>query len=102
VQVAYALLVQLVLEERDSAFLNDMLRFYSEIGLPKTLAAMGVQLSNEALIEIAKPSLLAPHARNFERDVTTEEMIAAMQRLEAWPGSANEAGRAKPAAQARR
>lgn len=90
-QVAYALLVQLVLEGRDSAFLNEMLNFYNEIGLPKTLAAMGVHLSNDALLlEIAQTSLLAPHARNFERKVTAEEMIAAMRRLEAWPASAYE------------
>ena len=88
-QVAYGLLVQLVLERRDETFLTDFLAFYDMVGLPKSLAALGApNPSDETLRQIAEPTLAAAHARNFERQLNTDEMIAAMKALEARTGKA--------------
>jgi glycerol dehydrogenase len=83
-QVAYGLLVQLVLERRDAGFMADMLSFYDVVGLPKSLADLGAAgVGDDALREIAEPSLAAALARNFERALTVDEMMAAMRSLEA-------------------
>lgn len=83
-QVAYGLLVQLVLERRDEAFLTDFLAFYDMVGLPKSLTDLGAaNPSEEALRQIAEPTLAAAHARNFERQLSVDEMVAAMRALEA-------------------
>jgi glycerol dehydrogenase len=88
-QVAYGLLVQLVLERRDEAFLTDFLAFYDMVGLPKSLAVLGApNPSDETLRQIAEPTLAAAHARNFERQLSADEMIAAMKALEARTGKA--------------
>jgi glycerol dehydrogenase len=82
-QVAYGLLLQLVLERRDEAFMSDLLAFYDVVGLPKSLADLKVaQVTDEILHQIAEPSLAAPLARNFERQVSMDEMVAAMKTLE--------------------
>jgi glycerol dehydrogenase len=86
-QVAYGLLVQLVLERRHEAFLTDFLAFYDMVGLPKSLADLGAaNPSDETLRQIAEPTLAAAHARNFERQLSVDEMIAAMKTLEARTG----------------
>jgi glycerol dehydrogenase len=83
-QVAYGLLLQLVLERRDEAFMSDLLAFYDVVGLPKSLADLKVvQVTDDILRQIAEPSLAAPLARNFERQVSMDEMVAAMKTLEA-------------------
>jgi len=82
-QVAYGLLVQLMLERRDDAFFRDFLGFYDVVGLPKSLADLGAKaVARDTYVAIAEPTLAAAHARNFERQLTVEDMIAAMQALE--------------------
>jgi glycerol dehydrogenase len=83
-QVAYALLIQLVLERRDLAFMDDLLGFYRTIGLPGRLADIGEPEVGDVLLRaIAEPTLAAPHAANFERRLSVEELVAAMRSLEA-------------------
>ena len=41
--VAFGLLVQLILEERPEKFLHEMYSFYKKVGLPTTLAELGVE-----------------------------------------------------------
>ncbi len=83
-QVAYGLLLQLVLERRDAAFMSDLMAFYDVVGLPKSLADLKLTtITDEVLRQIAEPSLAAPLARNFERQLSMDEMIAAMKALEA-------------------
>lgn len=41
-QVAFGLLVQLLLEGRPSSFMEDLLSFYGRMGLPRTLAELGL------------------------------------------------------------
>lgn len=83
-QVAYGLLLQLMLEHRDTAFMSDLMAFYDVVGLPKSLADLNVAaVTDDVLARIAEFSLAAPLARNFERQVSMQEMIAAMTKLEA-------------------
>lgn len=83
-QVAYALLVQLALEEgRDAAFFADLYGFYDRLGLPKTLTALGAPAVDDAmLVAIAEPTLAAPHARNFERPLSVADLVDAMRAVE--------------------
>lgn len=86
-QVAYGLLVQLVLEDRDAELLGDMLGFYQRIGLPRNLAELGVtRIDRTVLMQVAEPTLKAPHARNFATvsgdPLTCDDLIAAMLVLE--------------------
>lgn len=78
-QVGYALFVQLVLEGRDDAFLDDMTRFYRAVGLPLSLADIGLSDPTDAeLGAIAAGTLTAPHARHFPRVLTDADLVAAM------------------------
>jgi glycerol dehydrogenase len=86
-QVAYGLLLQLMLEGRDPAFMIDLMEFYDLVGLPKCLADLNVaNASDDTLQRIAEPSLAAPLARNFERQLSLAEMVAGMKALEALAG----------------
>jgi glycerol dehydrogenase len=86
-QVAYAVTVQLVLERRDAAFMADHAAFYREIGLPLSLADLGLpRPSADQLATIADLTLAAPHMKNFERHVSRDELIGAMRTLETQHG----------------
>lgn len=50
--VAFGLLVQLVLEDRDQAFLDDLLGFYKRVGLSSSLAALGLVEPTSAQIAL--------------------------------------------------
>jgi glycerol dehydrogenase len=83
-QVAYGLLLQLMLEGRDTAFMVDLMDFYDVVGLPKSLADLSVTDTDDGTLgKIAEPSLAAPLARNFERQLSLNEMVAGMKALEA-------------------
>lgn len=81
-QVAYGLLVQLALEGRDEAFMEDLRRFYVSVGLATSLRALGVPDPDAALSVIAGPTLAAPHARNFARTLSESDLVDAMRRTE--------------------
>ncbi len=82
-QVAYALLVQFVLEERSYEFLASELAFYRLLGLPTCLAGLGLaEASSGEVRTIAALTLKAPHIRNFERALDEEALVAAINRLE--------------------
>jgi glycerol dehydrogenase len=81
------LLVQLVLEDRDAELMGDMLSFYQRIGLPRNLTELGVlNVDDSVLMQVAAPTLKAPHARNFfsvsGAALTCDELIGAMRALE--------------------
>lgn len=82
-EVAYGVLVQLVLEGRDPAFFADLVGFYDEIGLPASLHALAGSspTADEARI-IAELTLAAPHARHFPRVLGVEEMVCAIDAVE--------------------
>lgn len=82
--VAYGLLIQLFLEERPANFMDDLLKFYEDIGLPRSLAQLGQTsvLTQETIDGIVMPTLDAPHIVNAPIPITRERMIAAIQTLE--------------------
>lgn len=51
--VAFGILVQLVLENRESDFINDLIRFYKRIGLPTSLEELGLREVDVRKIERA-------------------------------------------------
>jgi glycerol dehydrogenase len=82
-QVAYALLVQLVLEGRDDAFLADIEGFYRQTGLPVCLADLGLPDATDAEIgAIAEGTMTAPHVRNFQRPLDAGQIAAAVLTVE--------------------
>ncbi|MFG1343327.1 glycerol dehydrogenase [Xanthobacter autotrophicus DSM 431] len=82
-QVAYGVLVQLVLEGRDEAFMGDIFAFFERIGLPTSLVALaGAAPTAEEASTIARLTLAAPHARHFPRVLAEHEVIAAILSLE--------------------
>jgi glycerol dehydrogenase len=78
-QVAYALLVQLVLEARPNAFLGDIADFYRAVSLPVSLADLGLNDPAQAEIHaIAEGTMTAPHAKNFQRGLSAADIAAAI------------------------
>lgn len=82
-QVAYGLMVQLELESRRDEFLEELERFYRRVGLPRSLAELGLTDARaEEIAEAAALTLAAPHARNFERTLGLQDLVAAMGTVE--------------------
>jgi len=83
-QVAYGLLVQLVLENRDQAFMDDMYGFYREARLPLKLADLGHDgKSNSDIDTIAQVSAEAAHMKKFYRPVSAADIARAITQIEA-------------------
>lgn len=82
-QVAYGLLVQLAFENRPDAFLADLLSFYRAIGLPFSLAGLGMPRPTDGeRLEIARLTLTAPHLANVKPTATEGGIAAAIRRIE--------------------
>ncbi|MEZ5740090.1 MAG: glycerol dehydrogenase [Burkholderiaceae bacterium] len=84
-QVAYGLMVQLVLEERPIDFLVELAGFYRQIGLPVSLGALGMTNpppTPQEMGKIAELTLSSPMSRNFARALTVEQVVAAMHTVE--------------------
>ena len=83
-QVAYGLLVQLELEQRDPAFMDDMRTFFRAAKLPLTLRELGAdQASNSTVSTIADLSAAAVHMKKFSREITANDIAEAINRIEA-------------------
>jgi glycerol dehydrogenase len=86
-KVAYGILVQLVLENRDLQEIDEILSFYKEIGLPYRLEHMGIKrtLSENEWNEIARVSLLPTGTMsNMNISVSSEMIVSAMKKVEEW------------------
>lgn len=82
-QVAYALLVQFMLERRPPGFMAEQFAFYREVGLPISLRDLGLASAGRSDLEvISELSHRAPHTRNFERALTPADFVAAIEQLE--------------------
>ena len=78
-QVAVGLLVQLSLETGSEQEHKEIWDLYVALKLPRTLADLGcTHQDNQTLGEVASRTLAAPHAANFERKLTLDELIAAL------------------------
>ena len=85
-QVAYALLVQLTLEQRPAAFIEDMRRFFRAVELPASLRELGMPGPSAPEIEaIAAGAMTAPHIRNFQRVLEAGDIAAAVRAIESLP-----------------
>lgn len=83
-QFAWALLVQLAAEGRTDAFIQDLLHFYREIGLPTCLAQLGLSDASPAEVaEIARWTMTAPH---LAIPVDAASIVVAILRAEALAG----------------
>ncbi|YCI06166.1 glycerol dehydrogenase (plasmid) [Ensifer sp. D2-11] len=83
-QVAYGLLVQLELEDRDPEFMADMREFYRAARLPLKLSQLGAdQTSNSTVQTIADLSAAAAHMKKFNRELTANDIAEAIGRIEA-------------------
>jgi glycerol dehydrogenase len=82
--VAYGLLVQLLLEERPAAFIDDLVDFYDTIGLPRTLRHLGqnAAVTKEVVDSIVEPTMGAPHIINVPKTVNEARLTAAIHALE--------------------
>ena len=85
-QVAYALLVQLALEERPAGFIEDMRRFFRDVELPGSLRELGMSDPTvEEMRAIAQGTMTAPHTRNFQHALSAADIADAVGRIEALP-----------------
>ncbi len=84
-QVAYGLLVQLTLEERDAAFMAELRGFYQRTGLPQDLNELGLgrAASEDEIETIARQTMTAPHVRNFPTALSAERIAGAIRQVEA-------------------
>lgn len=84
-QVAYGLLVQLVVEGRPAEFLSDFRSFYQRLGLPLKLADMGLSGDVAAALQtIAERTIAeAPYIRQIEAELDGAKLKAALERVEA-------------------
>lgn len=80
-KVAFGLLTQLVLEGQPTAEINEMLAFQRAVGLPITLAEVGVDANNDdQLRTIAERSVIPGESSHNEPfPVTAEAVISALK-----------------------
>ena len=93
-KVAFGTLVQLVLEGRDTALVEEVMGFCRAVGLPMTLAELGLKdLASERVMAIAERAVAAGEtAHNEPFAVTAEAIRDAIYAADAW-GSAFKAVR---------
>jgi len=82
--VAYGLLVQLVMEQRDQTFIKELMGFYREIGLPTRLADFGVERPDDTEIRtLAENSMVSPSSARFAPPVDADQLERAIHQVEA-------------------
>lgn len=81
-QVAYGLLVQLALDDRDERLL-DLAGFCAEVGLPRTLEMLGAPTAGDAEMELlARQTMSAPWVANHPLTPGSDDLAAALRRVE--------------------
>ncbi len=69
-KVAFGIVCQLVLEEIEPSKLNCIMTFMTDLGLPVTLADVGVESTDENIKVIAKKTVEGPLVHHEEKEVT--------------------------------
>ncbi|WMY72600.1 glycerol dehydrogenase [Buttiauxella selenatireducens] len=79
-QVAYCLMVQLYLEADGKEDFRQLWNWLPKLGLPRTLEELSVQIPDDPTVlrTAAESALAAPHLRNFERELSADEIVTAM------------------------
>lgn len=80
-QVALGLLAQLVAEEREAAFLQDLRNFYAAVGLPTSFSAFGIGDPEAVRTIVDVTWRTAPYIRNFTPTLTPERLTKALMSL---------------------
>jgi glycerol dehydrogenase len=81
--VAYGLLIQLTIEERGDAFIDDIAAFYTQVGLPRSLKDLGLpRLENDAIESMAKNVTAAPKGAYLVVPVGPERLKEAIYYVE--------------------
>lgn len=81
--VAYGLLVQLWLEGRSDAFIDDIASLYSQLGLPTRLAAFGLaEPTPDEMRTLLAGVMGSPSLRRFERVLTETDLAEAVAAVE--------------------
>lgn len=88
-QVAFGLLVQLVLEKRPAAFIDDLVAFYGSIGLPRSLHELGLKADPVAAAGVIARDTWqrAPYVRAMTVEVTPGGIEQALLVAHRWTGS---------------
>jgi len=81
-QVAYANLVQIRLEGRPDAEIDELAAFYARIGLPRSLTELGGAPHDNAYAVISERTMTAPHVRHFPRVLAAGDIESAMRWVE--------------------
>lgn len=82
--VAYGALVQLAAEHRTDDEIRDLAGFLASVGLPVSLADLGVSNPGQADIEaIADATMTSPHMRTLAQPLQAADIAAAIWRIEA-------------------
>ena len=94
-KVAFGTLVQLVLEGRESALVEEVMGFCASVGLPTTLAELGLaHLAPDRAAAIAERAVAAAEsAHNEPFAVTAESIMDAIYATDAWGQAFKAAGR---------
>lgn len=81
--VAYGLLVQLVLEDRPAAELQDVLALYVALGLPRRLAELNLpDITDDELRQLLDGTLGSPSVKRFVRALSAADLRAAITHVE--------------------
>ncbi|HUD93308.1 glycerol dehydrogenase [Sphingobium sp.] len=81
--IAYGTLVLLAAEGRPDAFIQDLLDFYGAVGLPRSLAELGMTgIDPDVLRGIATSSVIAPEGAYLLMPVGADALVAAMEDIE--------------------
>ena len=81
--VAYGLLVQLAATGESDEEIMDLAAFLASVRLPRTLAELGADSTDEVLEVVASRSIAAPHVKNFPAPLSLDALIDAIRRVEA-------------------
>jgi len=87
--VAYGLLVQLVLEEREPEFLDELVQFYRAVGLPTRLADLAlIDASADEVQLLVDTAMTSPSIKRFVSTVTADTLKSAILAVEKLGGPA--------------
>ena len=83
-KVAYGLLCQLLLEDAPKSEFDEVLRFCKAVGLPTTLAELGITEVHEEELRRAADAACVPtqSTKNVRADITPEEVYHAILRVD--------------------
>jgi glycerol dehydrogenase len=83
-QVAYGTLVQMTLESRPEAEITDLMQFFCEVGLPLSLADLGLSDPNDAEIEaITQAASSSPYIQVQAPPINAKRIDSAIRAVEA-------------------